>query len=279
MKNKLFFIPILIFSVLFILLPLIYVVGISFMEKDELWGVKYIFTLDNYKQIFTPVYLKTFLNSLSVAVITTLFTALIGYPFGYIMAKLPAKKRDLFMLLLVIPFWTNSLVRIYGWIILLKAGGILSNFLLCIGIIKEPLQILYTFPAVIIGMVYALLPFMILAVYSSCLKLDNSLNNAARDLGAGRIRSFFDITLKLTLPGLLSGITLVFVPSIGLFFISDLLGGGKIMLLGNVIENQLTSSRNMPFGAALSVVMIIMTFIILGLYKKISGTSDLEGLI
>lgn len=279
MKNKLFFIPILIFSVLFVILPLIYVVAISFMEKDDLFGVKYIFTFENYRQIFTPVYLKTFLNSLKVALITTFFTALIGYPFGYIMSKLPAKKRDIFMLLLVIPFWTNSLIRIYGWVILLKPGGVLNNFLMWINIINEPLQILYTFPAVVIGMVYALLPFMILAVYSSCLKLDRNLNDAARDLGAGRIRSFFDITLKLTLPGLLSGITLVFVPSIGLFFISDILGGGKIMLLGNVIENQLTTSRNMPFGAALSVIMIIMTFIILGIYRKISGTDELEGLM
>ena len=279
MKNKLFVLPILIFSVLFVILPIIYVIAMSFMQRDELWGVKYIFTLENYKQIFSPVYLKTFLNSFSIAAVTTIITALIGYPFGYIMSRLSSKKRDIFMLLLVIPFWTNSLVRIYGWIILLKSGGVISNFLLWAHIIKEPLKILYTFPAVIIGMVYALLPFMILAVYSSCLKLDPSLKDAARDLGAGRVRSFLDITLKLTLPGLLSGVTLVFVPSIGLFFISDLLGGGKIMLLGNVIENQLTSSRNMPFGAALSVIMIAMTFIILGLYRKISGTSDLEGLI
>ena len=279
MKNKLFLIPIIIFSLLFIILPILYVIGMSFMEKDELWGVKYIFTLENYKQIFSPVYLNTFLNSLQMALVTTFITALVGYPFGVIMSRSSKRTQNFIMLLLIIPFWTNSLVRIYGWIVILKAGGVLSNLLLWLNIIDEPLQILYTFPAVIIGMVYALLPFMILAVYSSCLKLDYRLNDAARDLGAGKIRSFLDITLPLTLPGLLSGITLVFVPSIGLFFISDLLGGGKIMLLGNVIENQLTSSRNMPFGAALSVVMIIMTFIILGLYKKLSGTSDLEGLI
>ncbi len=279
MKNKLLLIPIIIFSVFFVILPILYVIGMSFMQKDELWGVKYIFTLENYRQIFSPVYLKTFLNSLIMAVVTTSVTALVGYPFGYIMSGLSKKRRDIIMLLLVIPFWTNSLVRIYGWIVLLKAGGVFSNLLMWLNITDKPLQILYTFPAVIIGMVYALLPFMILSVYSSCLKLDHSLTDASRDLGAGKIRSFFDITLRLTLPGLLSGITLVFVPSIGLFFISDLLGGGKIMLLGNVIENQLTSSRDMPFGAALSVIMIIMTFIILGLYKKLSGTSDLEGLI
>ncbi len=279
MKNKLFLAPIVIFSVLFIILPIIYVVVISFMQKDDLWGVRYIFTVDNYKEILSPVYLKTFVNSLSMAVITTVITAIIGYPFGYIMSRLSEKKRNIIMMLLVIPFWTNSLVRIYGWIILLKSGGAISSFLMWTGIIDEPLKILYTFPAVIIGMVYALLPFMILAVYSSCLKLDPMLNDSARDLGAGKIRSFIDITFKLTLPGLLSGVTLVFVPSIGLFFISDLLGGGKVMLLGNVIENQLTTSRNMPFGAALSVVMIIMTFIVLGLYRKISGTSELEGII
>lgn len=279
MKNKLLILPILLFTVLFILLPLVYIVGMSFMEKDELWGVQQIFTFENYKAIVTPVYLKTFLSSLTVAFTTTVITAFIGYPFGYIMSKLPRKKRDLYMMLLVIPFWTNSLIRIYGWVILLKGGGILSNILSNLGIINEPLDILYTFPAVIIGMVYSLLPFMILAVYSSCLKLDTSLNEAARDLGAGKIRTFCDITLRLTLPGLLSGITLVFIPSMGLFFISDLLGGGKIMLLGNLIERQLTSSRNLPFGAALSVIMIFMTLLILWGYKKISGTSEVEGLI
>lgn len=276
MKNKLLVFPIVLFSVLFVILPIVYVVMVSFMQKDGLWGVKYAFTLDNYKQIFTPVYLKTLANSLLLAIITTSLTALIGYPFGYIMAKQPPKKRGILMLLLIVPFWTSSLVRIYGWIILLKGGGILSRILQTLRIINAPLNILYTFPAVIIGMVYALLPFMILSVYSSCLKLDRALADAARDLGAGRFRSFFDVSFPLTAPGLLSGITLVFVPSIGLFFVSDLLGGGKIMLLGNVIENQLTTSRNIPFGAALSVIMIAVTFFMLMLCKKASPSTDPE---
>lgn len=276
MKNKLLLAPIVLFAVLFVILPLIYVIGMSFMQKDNLWGVKYIFTLENYRQIFTPVYMKTFITSFAMAGMTTLYTIIIGYPFGYIMAKQSPKKRSVLMLMLVVPFWTNSLVRIYGWIILLKGGGVLSRALQSLHIMSSPLSILYTPYAVVIGMVYALLPFMILAVYSSCLKLDSTLTDASRDLGADRIRSFFDITLRLTAPGLFSGITLVFVPSIGLFFISDLLGGGKIMLLGNVIENQLTTSRNMPFGAALSVIMIIMTFIALWACRRLSGNDSPE---
>lgn len=279
-KSKSFIpvIPLYIFTIVFVLLPLIYILILSFMKKDILWGVTNEFTLDNFKKIFDKVYLKTFVDSLKLAFATTILTLILGYPFGYFMAKLKPKSRNLVMMLVIIPFWTNALIRIYGWIIILRTKGILNSFLINLGLINEPLKILYTYAAVLIGMVYSLLPFMILSVYTSAEKIDWSLVEASRDLGATRLQSFLTVTLKLTLPGILSGIVLVFVPSIGLFFISDLLGGGKIILVGNLIKNQLLVSRDWPFGAALSVVMMAMTLFIIWIYRKISGTSSLEGL-
>lgn len=268
-------IPLYLFTLFFVVLPLIYVLALSFMTRNVTWGVDADFTLDNYRKILDPVYLKTFVSSLEIAVLTTVFTALIGYPFGYFMANLSGAARRITMMLVIIPFWTNALVRIYGWITLLRPQGLISSIFLG----GASLQFLYTRPAVVLGMVYALLPFMILAVYSSALKLDRSQIDASRDLGANRFVAFWTISFHQTLPGLMSGVVFVFVPSVGLFFISDLMGGGKIMLLGNLIENQLMRSRNLPFGAALAIVMMAMTLFLLWLYKKITKSGDLEGLI
>lgn len=270
--------PLIIFTIVFVLFPLIYIVILSFLQKDILWGVTNQFTLDNYKKIFDAKYAKVFWDSLRLAFSTTVLTVLVGYPFGYIMGRLVPKKRKLVMLLVVVPFWTNALVRIYGWMIILRTNGLLNQLLLSSGLIDVPLKILYTYGAVLIGMVYSLLPFMILPVYSSVEKMDWSLVEASRDLGAGRWKAFCTVTLRLTLPGLLSGFVLVFVPSIGLFFIADILGGGKIMLVGNLIKNQLLQARDWPFGAALSVVMMAMTLGIIFIYRKVTG-SDLEGLV
>ncbi len=269
--------PLLLFCLLFVILPVLYVVILSFLVKDVTWGVRQEFTLENYKKIFDPVYLKTFAASLKIAFWTTLLSGLIGYPFGYLAARLPARRKKLLLFFLAVPFWTNGLIRIYGWMTLLRSNGIISKLLVSVGL--KPLEILYTTPAVVIGTVYALFPMMALAVYSSAQKLDFSLLEAAQDLGAGRWKSFFTISFPLTLPGLLSGFVFVFVPSVGLFFISDLLGGGKIMLVGNLIAAQLSRSRNLPFGAALSVVLMLLMLLIIALYRKISGTKDLEGLL
>lgn len=269
--------PLYVFTLIFVFFPLLYILGMSFLKKDVLWGVTNELTLDNYRMLFDPVYLKTFLDSLKLAFATTAITTLVGYPFGYFMGKLPPKRRGGLMLLVVVPFWTNALVRIYGWMIILRTKGVLNGLLLTLGVIDRPVKILYTYGAVLIGMVYSLLPFMILPVYSSVEKMDWSLVEASRDLGANAVQAFFTVTLKLTLPGVLSGFVLVFVPSIGLFFLSDLLGGGKIMLVGNLIKNQLLEARNWPFGAALSVVMMVMTLLIIGLYRKVTHSRDLEG--
>lgn len=260
----------------FVVIPIAYVVAVSFMQKDPNWGVVANFTLDNYKRLIEPVYMATFAESIKLATTTTICTMIVGYPFGYFMAKLPPKQRKIVMLLVIVPFWTNALIRVYGWMVLLRSNGVFNLVLEWLGF--APLQILYTYNAVLIGMVYFLLPFMILPVYSSVEKMDWTLVEAARDLGASPFTAFWTVTFKLTLPGLLSGFVLVFVPSISLFFLADLLGGGKIMLVGNLIQNQFLTARDWPFGATLSVVMMLLTVAIILVYRKVTK-SDLEGIV
>ena len=271
--------PLILFTVLFIVGPIVYMVVLSFLTRGETWGVVPEFTLKNYGDITQPVYLQTFGQSLRLAVISTLLVIALGYPFGYFMAKLGPKWKKRTMLLLMIPFWTSSLIRLYGWIIIFRAGGVLDTVLQALHITSEPLKLLYTYPAVVVGMIYALLPFMIFAVYSSAEKLDFSLVEAARDLGASPMQAFLTVSLKLTLPGLLSGVVLTFVPSMGLFFIADILGGNKVVLVGNLIQEQLMKAHNWPFAAALSLVLLLLTTVIIWLYRKLSGVKDLEGLV
>jgi len=271
--------PIYVFTVIFVALPILYLIVLSFLSEAEIFAAVGKFTLDNYLKILNPVYLKTFLESLKLAVSTTLLTLLIGYPFGYFMAKLSEKKKKQMMMLVIIPFWTSALLRLYGWIIIFRSNGLLDKLLMGIGLIKEPLKLLYSYPAVLVGMVYALLPFMMLAVYSSTEKMDWSLVEAARDLGASKFKAFYTITVKMTLPGILSGVVLVFIPSMGLFFIATILGGGKVMLVGNLIQNQIQNGRDWPFAAALSVVLMVFTSLMIGAYRKITKVKDLEGIL
>ena len=183
------------------------------------------------------------------------------------------------LLLIMIPFWTSALIRLYGWIIVFRSNGVLDRLLMGLHLTEGPLKLLYTYPAVVVGMVYSLLPFMILAVYSCAEKLDWTLAEAARDLGASSLQAFWTVTFKLTLPGLLSGVVLTFIPSMGLFFIADLLGGNKIVLVGSVIQEQITRGRNQPFAAALSVVLLVLTTLMIRLYRRLTGTAKLEGLV
>lgn len=183
------------------------------------------------------------------------------------------------LLLIMIPFWTSALIRLYGWIIVFRSNGVLDKILMGLHLTKQPLKLLYTYPAVVVGMVYSLLPFMILAVYSSAEKLDASLVEASRDLGASAWKAFWTVSFRLTLPGLLSGVVLSFIPSMGLFFIADILGGNKIVLVGSVIQEQITKGRNQPFAAALSAVLMVLTSVMIRLYRKITGTSQLEGMM
>ena len=270
--------PLYLFTLCFVVGPLLYMVALSFATDGSGSSTIWSFTLENYKKIAEPVYLKSFVQSFQLAFTSTLLIVLIGYPFGYFMAKLSAKWKKRMMLLIMIPFWTSSLIRMYGWILILQAKGVLNGFLMKLGLIEEPLKILYSYPAVVIGMVYALLPFMVLAVYSSVEKMDWSYVEAARDLGANAIKAFFTVTFKLTLPGLLTGVILTFIPSMGLFFIADILGGNKIVLVGSVIQDQLTRGSNWPFAAALAVVLMLLTSLMMFVYRKVTHVKDLEGL-
>ncbi|HIX12928.1 MAG TPA: ABC transporter permease [Candidatus Anaerofilum faecale] len=271
--------PMYLFTLVFVAGPLVYMVVLSFLQRDESWGVTANFTLQNYTQIFQPVYLQTFADSLGLALLSTALIVLVGYPFGYFMARLSARGKKRMMLALMIPFWTSSLIRLYGWIIIFRANGPLDQLLMGLHITSEPLRLLYTYPAVVVGMVYALVQFMIFAVYSSAEKMDWSLVEAARDLGASPFTAFCTVTLKMTLPGLLSGVILTFIPSMGLFFIADILGGNTVVLVGSLIEDQLVKAHNTPFAAALSVVLMLMTTAMIAFYRKVSDVKELEGLL
>ncbi len=271
--------PIYVFTLVFVVFPLVYMVLLSFMGRAEVWGFIPEFTLDNYKRIFEPLYLNTFAESLKLAFLSTGLIILFGYPFGYFMAQLSPKWKRRVMFLLMIPFWTSSLLRLYGWIIVFRSNGVLDSILMKLHLTKEPLKLLYSYPAVTVGMVYALLPFMILSVYSSVEKMDWSMREAAMDLGASHTKAFLTVTFPMTMPGLMSGIILTFIPSMGLFFIADILGGNKIVLVGSLIQEQLTKGRNLPFAAALSVVLMLLTSLLIWIYRKAFGTRDLEGLV
>ncbi len=274
-KNLLPAMPILLWMGLFVGVPLIYALSLSVMTRGPMGNVVFKFTLDNFARIFDPLYIGIFVESMLMALLTSVITLLVGYPFAYFAAKVHAKHKFSVLLLVMIPFWTSSLLRTYGWIMLLANNGIVNTVLL--GFVDEPIRFLYNFGAVLVGTVYMLLPFMILSVYNSVDKLDFSLLEASYDLGAGRFETFVKITLPMTLPGIVGGITLVFIPAVGMFFISDLLGGAKTLLLGNLIRNQIQSARNWPFAAALSVVMVICVLLLIALYRKLQKNAHDEG--
>ena len=271
--------PMYLFTVVFIIGPLAYMIALSFMRRSGSWGVEAAFSLTNYGHMLEPVYIATFVQSIRLALLTTVCVTAAGYPFGYFMAKLSPKWRGRCMILLIIPFWTSSLMRLYGWMIVFRANGALDWLLVAAGITDKPLKLLYTYPAVVTGMVYALVPFMIYSVYSSAEKLEASLTEAARDLGATRGRAFLTVALPLTMPGVFSGIVLTFIPSMGLYYIADILGGNKTVLVGTLIQEQLMKVRDWPFAAALSVVLMLLTSLFLFVYRKATRSGELEGLV
>ncbi len=275
--NNIIAIPIIVWIALLVGIPLIFVLILSFLSKDNLGNIIFTFTLDNYKTMFSPIYLKVFLNSFILATFTGLITLIIGYPIAYITANLQAKSRSLAIGLIMLPFWLSSLLRTYGWIILLGNSGIINNALISLNIIKKPIPMMYKFTTTLIGTSYMLIPFMIIAIYNSVDKLDRTLLEASYDLGANKWRTFINITIPLTIPGVAGGFTLVFIPALGLFFISDLLGGGKTIFLGNLINTQITKGRNKPLAAAFSIAMISLVLIILYIYNIITKDSE-EGL-
>lgn len=267
--------PTIVWLLVFLLVPLLYVILISFMSKNSYGGVSYIFSLNAYASVVNSEYLRIFLVSFRLALVTTVICLFVGYPFAYIMANAPAAQKKIYVLLIMLPFWINSMIRIYGWNTILRKQGILNTLLAAVGIIDSPLELLYTDGAVLLGMVYDLLPFMILPLYSSIEKIEPALLEAGEDLGVSKIHSFTRIIFPLTMPGIFAGVVQTFIPALGLFYISDMLGGAKTMYLGNLIKNQFMSARNWPLGAALSIVLIAFTLFIMKLYTKVGSIDDM----
>lgn len=269
--------PVTLVLVLLVAIPLIYVVVMSFCSIDQYYNVQMQFTLDNYKRLVSTNYLKIYAQSIMIAFVTTLLCILIGYPFSYIIARTHSKRKKLFYMLVIIPFWTNSLIRIYGWRTFLGTNGWLNTALQFLHLTKEPLELLYKQGTTVLGMVYCLIPFMILPLYTAIEKLDGSLLEASADLGAKPAVTFVRVILPLTSSGIFSGSIMVFIPCLGYFFVSDILGGGNSDVIGNLIERQFQSGNNWPLGAALSIILIVITLVLVKLYQRMGGDMDSLG--
>ena len=247
----------------FFLLPLVYLFAVSFAERSPYGTIQWVLGLGNYVRAFQPLYLEIYWRSVWMAALTTVATALLAYPVAYTIALVASPRwRSALLLLVIIPFWTSFLIRTYAWMVILRTEGLVNNLLLALHLTHEPLRLLYTPFAVFMGLVYGELPYMILPLYAVLQKLDPSLLEAAADLGAGRFRSFWRVTLPLSVPGLVAGSVLVFIPSIGAFITPDLLGGAKSIMVGNLIQNQFAAVRDQPFGSA---VAFALTFVVLAL--------------
>ena len=254
--------------IFFVLIPNLLVLVVSFLTRDGSNFYALPFNLDNYISLFNPLYAQVVWNSLYMSGIATIICLLIGYPFAFMVSKIHPKYRPLLLFLVVLPFWTNSLIRIYGMKVFLGVKGVLNTMLMDMGILSEPIRILNTEVAVIIGLVYLLLPFMILPLYSAIEKLDGRLLEAAKDLGANAFQRFFRVILPLTMPGIVAGCLLVLLPAMGMFYVADLLGGAKVLLVGNVIKSEFLISRNWPFGSAISIGLTILMALLIFVYYR-----------
>jgi spermidine/putrescine transport system permease protein len=250
--------PLLVWVIAFVVAPAAIMLVYSFLRRGTLGGVVWTFTLDNYLAVADPTYLIIVVRSMVFATVTTLLCLAAGYPVAYLIGRASEERRNLLLMLVMVPFWTSFLIRTYAWVTILKNQGLLNSILLGIGVIGEPLELLYTRGAVILGLVYTFLPFMILPIYSSVEKLDGALIEAALDLGAGPLRAFARVIVPLTSPGIAAGVLLVFVPALGIYAVNDILGGGRVDMIGNIIENQFKgNARNWPFGAALGTALLV----------------------
>jgi spermidine/putrescine transport system permease protein len=254
--------------VLFVFVPNLMIIGTSFLTRDDANLIEMTFTFNNYIRLFDPLYAKVMWHSFYMAITATALCLLIGYPFAYAIAKMPVKWRPFMLFLVIVPFWTNSLIRTYGLKIMLGTRGILNNTLLYLDIIDKPIRIMYTEYAVMVGLVYILLPFMVLPLYSAIEKLDNTYIEAARDLGASKFQTFIKVIFPLTMPGIIAGCLLVLLPALGMFYVSDLLGGAKNLLIGNVIKSQVLNARDWPFGSATSIALTASMAIMLYAYYR-----------
>ena len=264
--------PYIVWSTLFIVIPLIIIVFFSFTQETS---SGYSFTLENFKRVLNSQYVSVFKRSLILAFESTVLCLILGYPVAYFISKMKSNKRNILIMLFIVPMWMNFLLRTYAWLPILGKNGVINNFLSAIGL--NTINILYTDAAVLLGMVYNFLPFMILPIYTVLIKMDNSLIDAAADLGANKRQIFTKVIFPLSMPGVITGITMVFMPAVSTFVISRLLGGGQYMLLGNLIETQFTTMGDWNFGSALAIFMMIIILISMAIMNKFEGTESMEG--
>ncbi|WP_420028803.1 ABC transporter permease [Metarhizobium album] len=257
--------------VVFMLIPCLMVLFYAFLTRGIYGGVDYIFTFENLARVFDPLYAKIFLTSARIAGLATLLAILIAYPAAYAICLAPKKWQPVLLFFAVLPFWSNYLIRTYAWIVLLNREGLVNNLLKSLGYTGEPLSLLYSEGAVITGLVYNYLPFVILAIYSSLSRLNPELLEASRDLGANALTTFWRVTLRLTMPGIAAGGVFIFVLSIGNFVTPAVLGGGRFQMIGNVVYDQFLTANDWPFGAALGMALIVIMIVLLLLQARLTA--------
>ena len=268
--------PVSIWMILFVTLPMLFIIYISFMSRGVFGDVVYQFSLESYQTLLDATYFKVILKSLKAALLTTVLCLGLGYPFAYYIARKPPEVASRLIMLIMIPFWTNSLMRLNSWLLLFQTSGPVNNFLQWTGLVDRPITFIYTDGLVVLGLITNMLPFAVLPLYSSIEKLQKSLLEASADLGATPSQTFFKVTLPLTFPGIFSAIILVVIPSLGIYTVSDILGGGKVLYIGNIIKNQFGSIRNWPLGAALSVLLLVITGLLIFIYTRFAKIEDME---
>ena len=259
---------------IFALLPNILVIAVSFLTRDSTAFISLPVTLDSYVRMIDPLYFDVFVHSLWMAGITTVICLLLGYPFAWFVSRVDKRWQPLLMLMLILPFWTNSLVRTYALKLLFASNGLINKSLLTLGIIDAPIDILYTQGAVIAGLTYLLFPFMVLPLYANLSKMDVRLLEAAYDLGANPWKAFWMVTVPLSRAGIIAGCMLVFIPALGEFVIPSLLGGAENIMIGRVVWDEMFAANNWPRAAALAVVMIVMILVPLAAYYYYSAKQD-----
>ncbi|RNB80388.1 ABC transporter permease [Brevibacillus nitrificans] len=272
--TKLLALPALLWLGALFVLPMLLIVVLSFLKRGTYGQVVYEFTANNYIRIVDPLYGQIFWDTFVVAILTTVLSILFGYPLSYYISRLERSKQQIWLLLVMIPFWINFLVRSYAWVIILRSQGVVNTILQSLGIITEPLPLLYNSGSVMLGMVYTLVPFMVLPIYVSLEQMDRRKLEAAYDLGATPWKAFWHVTLPMTKSGVVTGSILVFVSSIGMFVVPDVMGGAKSALMGNVIQNQFLSARDWPFGSALSIVLMLLSMLLILLFFKATKASE-----
>lgn len=268
-KNSIAQYPYIAWSIIFIVVPIFLVFYFSLINSNG------ALTLGNYKKLFDPLYMNVFLNSIKLACISTILCLILGYPVAYILSKADQKVRNILMLLLIIPMWMNFLLRTYAWMSIIGRNGIINNIFKAVGL--PAMNILYTDTAVILGMVYNFLPFMIIPIYTVLIKIDGNVIKAAADLGANKYIVFKRVIFPLSIPGVMSGVTMVFMPAVSTFVISKLLGGGQFMLIGNLIELQFTTVGDWYFGSAISILMMIIILISMAILSRYEDKDEKEG--